>query len=430
MADANKWAQHARLIALSKEAHSQEEKHEEFTDEAQERRRNRANKPYYPRSVYFNSQATKDGIRHFAHGIGDSNPLFTDEEYAKKSKYGNIVAPGAYLYSVNWINMGYGGPGVHGWYSGGDWEWYKPVSAGDEFTVIGIFRDLVPKKGKMGAGRTWIDYGDVIYINQKGEIVAKECQHIVLGERARASSAKQFRHIPKPEYSKEDWIKILDLYEQEEVRGSEPRYWEDVEVDGKVGPMIKGPLSVRDIIAWLMGGGTPYIRAHKIEYEYEKRHPHTLEYVDTGEADNPGDVPELVHILAPFAKTIGIERIYDYGNQRMSWLCNLFTNWMGDDGFLWKMSGDLRTFNLAGDITNFEGKVIKKYKEGDFCCVDIEAWAKNQRDQWSITPHVSTVILPSKEHGAVVYPDPPAGLDEEVKNARPLNELISDGLIE
>ena len=35
-----------------------------------------------------------------------------------------------------------------------------------------------------------------------------------------------------------------------------------------------------------------------------------------------------------FAGKHGVERAYDYGNQRMSWLCNFFTNWMGDDAFL------------------------------------------------------------------------------------------------
>lgn len=423
----NKWAQHARLVGLSKQGKDESEIHEKYTEEAQERRRKRANVPYIPRSIFFNSQATKDGIRHFAQGIGDNNPLFIDEDYAKGTKYNNIVAPGAYLYTINWINMGYGGPGVHGFYSGGDWQWYKPICAGDEFNVVGIFRELVSKEGKMGGGRTWIDYGDVVYANQRGEIVGKERQHIVLVERGNAGSAKKFRDIPKPQYDEEDWIRILDMYENEEVRGAEPRYWEDVQVGDKVGPMLKGPLSVRDIIGWLMGGGSPYIRAHKIQYEYEKRHPHTLEYVNTGEADNPGDVPELVHILDKFAQTIGIERIYDYGNQRMSWLCNLFTNWMGDDAFLWKMSGDLRTFNLAGDITTFEGKVIKKYKEKEHYCVDIEAWAKNQREQWSVTPHVSTVILPSKEGGPVVYPEPDDSLKEEVKVAKPLDELIKEG---
>jgi len=429
MVSETKWERHARLLALSKEKKGQEDKHEEFTQEAQERRRNRADKPFYPRSVYFNRQATKDGIRHFVDGIGDTNPLFSDEEYAKKTRYGGIIAPGTYLYTIQWISPGIGGPGIHGWYSGGSWEWYRPILAGDEFTVVSVLRELVEKKGRMGAGRTWIDYSDVIYINQEGEIVGKELGYAIMGERSRASSAGKYRRIPKPVYTRDNWIKILDMYENEELRGSKPRYWEDVQVGDKVGPMIKGPLSVRDELAWLMGAGSPFFRAHKIEYQYEMRHPRALEYVETEEADTPGDVPELVHILNPFARTIGVERAYDYGSQRMSWLCNLFTNWMGDDGWLWKMQGDMRVFNQMGDITTFEGRVVKRYIEDGKCCVDIEAGAKNQRDEQSMAPHISTVILPSKEHGPVKYPDPAPELLEEIKRARPLDDLIREGLI-
>lgn len=429
MANSSKWESHARLIALSKQEEKGGGKHEDFTPEMQERRRSRANKPFYPRSIYFNKQASSDGIRHFVEGIGDTNPLFADEEYARKTKYGTTIAPGSYFYTVQWMAPGWGGPGIHAWYVGGDWEWYRPIYAGDEFTVVCILREVVERKGKMGAGRTWVDYGDVIYINHKGEIVGKEHEHCILAERGRASSAGKYRQIPKPVYTKEDWIRILDLYDNEEVRGSEPRYWEDVQIGDKLGPMIKGPLSVRDEIAWLIGAGSTFMRAHKIEYDFEARHPRALEYVDTEEADTPGDVPELVHILNPFARAIGVERAYDYGCQRMTWLCNLFTNWMGDEGFLWKMSGDERVFNMMGDITTFEGRVTKKYIEKGKYCVDIEAWAKNQRDEYSMPPHTSTVILPSKEHGPIIYPSPTPELVEEAKKARPLDDLIEEGLI-
>ena len=176
-----------------------------FTPEAEERRRNRAKKPFYTRSIYFNAQATKDGIRHFVEGMGDTNPLFLDAEYAKKTKYESIIAPGTYLYTVQWGAVGVGWPGIHGWYVGGDWEWYRPILAGDEFKVICILREFVEKKGKMGSGRTWVDYDDVIYINQDGEIAGKEHCHYVLAERGASGSAGKYRAIPKPEYTKEDW---------------------------------------------------------------------------------------------------------------------------------------------------------------------------------------------------------------------------------
>ena len=400
--------------------------HEEYTPEKEERRRFRANKPFYPRTFYFNTQASKDGIRHFADGIGDTNSLFRNEEYARKSKYGSIVAPPCYLYTIQWVAPGSGAAGVHGWYVGGDWEWYQPVLAGDEFTSVGILRELVKKEGKMGGGRTWIDYTEVIYINQRDEIVAKERQHTVWGERSRTGTAGKYRGVSKPTYTKEEWAKILELYQKEELRGSEPRYWEDVKVGDKLGPMIKGPLSVRDELAWLMGAGSPFFKAHKIEYDFEQRHPKALEYVE--EMDE-ADVPELVHIFDGFARTIGVERAYDYGSQRMSWLCQLFTNWMSDDGFLWKMSGDERAFNQMGDITTFEGKVVRKYIENGKGIVVIEAWAKNQRDEISMPPQLSMVMLPSRQYGPVVYHNPAPQLVEEVKKARPLDDLIKDGLI-
>ena len=416
--------EHARLSVPGKK---EEAKIEEITPDKIERRRARADKSFYPRGIYFNTQASKDGIRHFVDGIGDLNPLFRDEEYARKTKYGSIIAPGCYLYSIWWTLLGGGLTGAHGWYVGGDWEWYRPIYAGNEFKTVGIIRELVEKKGRMtGGGSIFIDYCDVVHINQRAEIVGKERYHTVRAGRREAGSAAKERKLEKPVYTREDWSKILDAYADEELRGADPRWWEDVQVGEQLKPMIKGPLSVRDEIAWLMGAGSPFMQAHKIEYLWEARHPRGLEYVEeTGERD----IPELVHIFDSFARAIGVERAYDYGNQRMSWLCQYFTNWMGDDGFLWKMSGDLRAFNQMGDITTFEGRVVKKYIDDGKYCVNIEAWAKNQRGAISMPPHVSTVILPSRENGPVVYPNPSPKLMQEVSRARPLDDLIREGLI-
>ncbi|MFC1966721.1 MaoC family dehydratase N-terminal domain-containing protein [Chloroflexota bacterium] len=423
--DEKKWEDHPRVVVGSKKELPEPEK---VTPEVLKRREFRENKPFMPQKPHFNYEATRDTIRHFVEGIGDTNPLFSDKEYAKKSKYGCIVAPGSFLYTRQWTLQGGGLTGIHGWYSGAEWEWYRPIYVGTELSTVGIIRENVVKKGRMaGGGDIHIGYSDIVYSNtDSGELLGKQHGYGVRTDRASAGGAGKYRNLEEPVYSKEDWLKILELYDKEEIRGSEPRYWENVKIGDKLGPMIKGPLTVRDELGWLMGGGSPFFRAHKLEMEYEARHPKVLEYVEeTGEAD----VPELVHIFDHFARGIGVEKAYDYGNQRMSWLCNLLTNWMGDDGFLWKMSGNLRVFNQIGDLTIFEGEVTKKYIEDGKCCVDVEAWAKNQRGEWSMPPHTSTVILPSKEHGPVVYPDPSPEMVEEVKKARPLYDMIKEGLI-
>ena len=158
---------------------TKKEEHAQFTKKMQERRRSRADKPFYPREIYYNTQATIDTIRHFVNGYGDVNPLYRDPEYAKKTKYGTVIAPPCFLFSIQWVGPGAGGAGIHGWYSGGQWQWFRPVNEGDEIHAVCCLRELVEKKGKMGGGKTWLDYSEPIYVNQKGEIVYKSPSIIV-----------------------------------------------------------------------------------------------------------------------------------------------------------------------------------------------------------------------------------------------------------
>ena len=143
-------------------------------------------------------------------------------------------------------------------------------------------------------------------------------------------------------------------------------------------PVVKGPLTLRDLVTWVMGAGSPYMRAHRFALEYERRHP-SLAMIDsqTGQID----VPELVHMEETRAQEIGIPGAYDYGCQRSSWLGHVLTNWMGDDGFLKKLYMELRRFNVVGDTTWCKGKVTRKYVENGEALVDVEVWAENQRGE-------------------------------------------------
>ncbi len=41
--------------------------------------------------------ASQDAIRHWCYGIGDTNPLYLDEDYARGTRYGGIIAPPNFL---------------------------------------------------------------------------------------------------------------------------------------------------------------------------------------------------------------------------------------------------------------------------------------------------------------------------------------------
>ena len=65
-----------------------------------------------------NEEATRIAILKFAEGIGDTNPLWSDPEYAAKTRYGTIVAPPSWVFSVF--------SGIHSTASGG---WAGPTVA-------------------------------------------------------------------------------------------------------------------------------------------------------------------------------------------------------------------------------------------------------------------------------------------------------------
>lgn len=376
------------------------DKHAVITDEMVARARSRIGQEWVRTEPYFNVAATRDTIRHFCQGIGDVNPLYTNPEYARNSRYGRLAAPPCFLYSVHWP-CAQGGlmPGIHAWHAGNDWELFRPILEGDELSAVETLTDVVEKKSQM-AGRIFIPYADTFYRNQRGELVARAKGWTVVAERGAAGSKGKYAHIEKATYTVEKLREIEADYDREEIRGANPRYWEDVKVGEELTPVVKGPLSMRDNFAWLMGGGSPYIRAHRIELEYRRRHP-AVGMIDstTGQVD----VPELVHMEESRAKEIGVPGAYDYGCQRMSWLGQLPTNWIGDDGFLKRLYGEIRLFNVVGDTTWLKGRVVEKQIAGEERQVRCEIWGENQRGDKTIVGW-AIVLLPSRVHGPVVLP--------------------------
>ena len=363
----------------------------EITDEMIADLRKRIGVVWKPWRPYFNTAATKDSIRHFCEGIGDFNPLFINPDYAKNTSYSCVIAPPLFFYSIYYAAAGRGMPGVHSWHSGDDWEFHQPIIEGDTFTYENEMVDVQVKKSKM-AGKSVIQYHEIRYFNQRDELAAKSLNWCIRSARKASADKRKYAGIKQATYSVEEMQKIYDSYDSEEIRGATPRYWEDCKIGDELKPVVKGPLSKRDIFAWLKGAGSVFIEAHGYALAFLRRHGE-LEMVD--EKTGLPDVPELVHMEDTRAQTIGLPSAYDYGCQRISWLGNLLTNWMGDDGFIKRLRAELRRFNIIGDTTWLKGKVIEKYeKDGEFL-VDIDCWGENQRGEITM-PGIATVRLPSK----------------------------------
>lgn len=330
-------------------------------------------------------EATRDNIRHYAHGIGDDNPLWCDPDYAAGCALGGIVAPPSFLFATNRIISGYVGglPGVHAMWSGADWNWHKHVRRNDEIFSEARLKDLIEHQTRF-AGRAIQQVYNVKFYNQSGDLVADADSWCFRTERdhAREQGTKYtaLRDRPPRRYTDEELQAAYRLYAQEEVRGGTPRYWDDVQ-EGEVLPvMFKGPMTVTGFIAYAQGWGGLYIRANKLAWRLIDVHP------GVGIKNKYGipDCPERVHWEEEFALEVGAPGAYDYGPERCSWLTHQLTNWMGDTGFLRRASCKIRRHNPAGDMLFIHGKVKRKYTEEGRNLVEIEQEARNQDDELSV----------------------------------------------
>ena len=340
-----------------------------------------------------NHMMTKGGIAHWCDGIGDfKNSLYRDEEYAAKTKYGSIIAPPCSLNSIlNVSGMRVGGlPGVHSFHSGWDWLWLKPVKVND--TITSTYRpvDIVEKKSEF-ALRTVIIYAEGVYRNQRDEIVARCIGWSIRAERGTARDQGKYKEIKPYWITPEMQAHVEDLLDKEEVRGATPRYWEDVNAGDEIPQIVKGPLSVGEMMAWAhsIGGGG---EVHAFKVRSLRKHPAWgWKNPETGVRETI----DQVHEQEEAAKGIAIPAAYDVGAQRNSWVSQVITNWMGDDGFLKSLYCEYRRFNVYGDIQFIKGRVAKKYiKDGEHL-VDVEAWSENQRGEITAPAH-GTVILPTR----------------------------------
>jgi acyl dehydratase len=132
-------------------------------------------------------EVEKGAIRRYADAVGDDNPLYYDEEYARKSRYGCIIAPpGFFGWAKKTISSSEGlvgligamiEAGYAGILDGGmAYDFYLPVRVGDTIVVSPKVADISLKEGKT---KMMILRFEASYTNQNGDLVAKSYQTLI-----------------------------------------------------------------------------------------------------------------------------------------------------------------------------------------------------------------------------------------------------------
>lgn len=347
----------------------------------------------------WNEEASKDVIRHYAWGIGDDNPLYCNEEYAKNTKYGRIIAPPLFLYGIFDAVVAPGLPDIQWIYSGADWSFYKPVFVNDKIKAKATLADVKQVSGNI-VKMMIIQTGEVTYTNQDGDTLAKCLSHCFRIPRSSAEGG--LRLDKRKTYTSEEDVKNIEVEVLNEVRiGNTGRDWEDVSIGDEIPAVVKGPLNRMDMTCYYAGAvGTSGYKSTEIKWKYAhlaKNNPEKLPNNYDSSYYAAAVSPSIGHQDETIAhQEIGMPGAYDNGPQRMAFMTHCITNWMGDDGFVRNLSIRIKMPVIFGDTLWCRGRVTGKQVVEDRHLVDAEIWAKNQMGQTTAMGKVS-VELPHEE---------------------------------
>ena len=145
---------------------------------------------------------------------------------------------------------------------------------------------------------------------------------------------------------------------------AEQLYYEDVEVGSEITPLVKQP-TTRQLVMWAGASGDYY------EIHYDK----------------------------DYAQSRGLPGVVIHGQLICSFLGQLMTDWVGEQGSLRKLTCSYRGMNFPGEALICKGKVTKKYVEDDECYVECDIWAENPRGEKTV-PGTAIVTIPSRSRPA------------------------------
>ena len=96
---------------------------------------------------------TREEIIEFARAIGETNPLYTDEEYARTTPYGGLIAPPTFSVVFRSramlpdLKLSYSKRGFDG---GKECQFFAPVRPGDTITGRDCIAAVYEKTGRSG----------------------------------------------------------------------------------------------------------------------------------------------------------------------------------------------------------------------------------------------------------------------------------------
>ncbi|MCU1479186.1 MAG: hypothetical protein JWQ64_3879 [Subtercola sp.] len=326
----------------------------------------------------WNREASLDSIRHYAWGLGDGNPLYSNEEYAAKTTWRTVLAPPTFLYSSYDGAIGLGFPGVQPIYAGTSWTFHEPIRLGDRIRPEARMGAVTLHSGqhsdRFAIQRVSTDY----YRESDGALLATAEATTFRVPRAGATGGLSYEARDEQLYTEEQIESIRAHAVAESWRGSVRLTASNVAVGDAIPEVVKGPIDQITMTAYYAGCiGSPGYKASEMAWRYRTwavNEPDRLpnNYDTTYFSERV--LPSLGHQNSEVAREIGMPGAYNNGPQKCGWMAHPVLSWMGDDAVLKNLTVRLRRPDIFGDTVWCGGTVTSV----DGRSVSIDLKARNQ----------------------------------------------------
>ena len=359
-----------------------------------------------------NQYCTTDLIRHYCEATGDwRNPLWLSDEYARNTRWGGIIAPPTFTDAIvqpyagkmatddelepypfkSFFNL-----------PNGTTRWmFKPIRPGDKFHVVEVDLGLTEVEPTRPApARQFDDVIRKIIYNQRDEIVAINDRHMDTTINHELKGAPFWGLRKRRRLTDQERDAITDGYENMKLRGAETLFWEDVKVGEEVWPLTLGPLTVYDNVCAYAG----IVQSHAVAFDAEwQRIKRVFHFSWLDPEVNAWTCSGICHMVDDkgHADIFSGGAAVSFYFQIEGLLSRMLCNWMGDDGFLKKLDDRVPVLPIVGEVLCNQGKVTRKYVEGDEHLVDLDVWTDNLDGERLLTGNATVRLASRTDFGKI-----------------------------
>jgi acyl dehydratase len=280
-------------------------------------------------------------------------------------------------------------------FGGDEWWFFGPrIFPGDDLRQDRMLFDYKVRETKF-AGPTMFSRGDTTYVNQRGELVAKQRSTSIRYLADEARRRGEFLRTPEASWSDQELEALekrkFDYYQSFLELGHERRLF--VKAGDRLPTRVLGPHSVasfttewRSFAMSVWGAFRPKPGPSSLwqaGWLPEMDRDHEGARIDPSLADGLYKGPSRGHVQDRFAQRIGMPRGYGYGASMGAWILDYLGNWAGEWGELVHSRMTYRSPALVGDVTFVDGEVVSVASEpaSGLPLASVRVVMTNQRDE-------------------------------------------------